>query len=163
MGDGYALGPCSGDADEIACISKDGSVIGSAEHLALPADTFDLLDGVDDPAESIALIAADYVATFTSDRQSTCPNLEFVALATTSSSVGGRPGIRYGFEEVDGDRVVEKNVVYGVRQDETIHLFTFTAIADGACISNEGELADPEVLDLLLSGLDRVMAVVDFR
>ena len=30
LGDGYVLGPCSGDADEFACFSKDGSVIGTA-------------------------------------------------------------------------------------------------------------------------------------
>jgi len=161
MGDGYVLGPCSGDADQFACISRNGSVIGSAEHLALPADNFDLLDGVDDPAESIELIAADYVSTFTADREATCPNLEFVPLAPTISTIGGREGLTYGFEELDGGRVVEKNVIYGVRGDETIDLFSFSAIAEGACLSNEGELADPAVLDFLLPRLDQAIAVVD--
>jgi hypothetical protein len=161
LGDGYALGPCSGDADQFACISRNGSVIGSAEQLALPADTFDLLDGVDDPAESIELIAADYVSTFTSDRESTCPKLEFVSLTPTTSTIGGREGLRYGFEELDRDRVVEKNVIYGVRSEETINLFSFSAIADGACLRNEGELTDPDVLDFLLPRLDQAMTVVD--
>jgi hypothetical protein len=161
LGDGYALGPCSGDADQFACISRNGSVIGSAEHLAFPVDAFDFLDGVDDPAESIELIAADYVSTFTSDREATCPNLEFVSLVPTTSTIGGREGLRYGFEELDEERVVEKNVIYGVRGDETIDLFGFSAIAEGACLSNEGELTDPEVLDFLLPRLDQAIAVVD--
>ena len=75
--------------------------------------------------------------------------------------VGGQPGLRYGFEEIEGDRVVEKNVIYGVRRDETIGLFTFSAIADGACLSNEGELTDPAVLDFLLPRLHQAMAVVE--
>ena len=161
LGDGYALGPCSGDADQIACISKGGSVVGSAEHLAFPVDSFGLLDGVDDPVESMELIAADYVSTFTSDRESTCPNLEFEALEPSNATIGGRQGLKYGFEELDGDRVVEKNVIYGVRGDETIELFSFSAIADGACLSNEGELTDPAVLDFLLPLLDQAIAVVD--
>jgi hypothetical protein len=160
LGDGYALGPCSGDADQFACISQEGSVIGSAEHLALPVDSFDLLDGVDDSAKSMELIAADYVSTFTSDRESTCPNLEFLALAPATATIGGRLGLRYGFEELDGDRVVEKNVIYGVRGDESVELFTFSAIADGACLSNEGELTDPAVLDFLLPRLDQAIASV---
>ena len=161
LGEGFLLGPCSGDADQFACISMNGSVIGSAEHLAFPVDTFDLLDGVDDPETSLELIAADYVATFKADRESTCPNLEFVPLAPTSSTIGGSEGRRYGFQELDGGRVVEKNVIYGVRGDENIDLFSFSAIAAGACLSNEGELADPAVLDLLLSRLDQAIAVVD--
>ena len=161
LGDGYALGPCSGDADQFACISMNGSVIGSAEHLAFPVDTFDLLDGVDDPETSLELIAADYVATFKADRESTCPNLEFVPLAPTISTIGGSEGRRYGFQELDGGRVVEKNLIYGVRGDENIDLFSFSAIAAGACLSNEGELADPAVLDLLLPRLDQAIAVVD--
>ena len=136
-------------------------MIGSAEHLALPADTFDLLDGVDDPAKSLELIADDYVSTFTADRESTCPNLEFVPLVPTISTIGGREGLTYGFEELDGGRVVEKNVIYGVRGAETIDLFSFSAIAEGACLSNEGELADPAVLDFLLPRLDQAIAVVD--
>jgi hypothetical protein len=161
LGDGYVLGPCTGDANQFACFSEDGSVIGSAEHLTLPAETFDHLDDVDDPVESIELIATDYVSTFTLDRQSTCPNLEFAAPAPASATIGGHPGLRYGFEEADGDRVVEKNVIYGVRKDDTIGLFTFSAIADGACLSNEGELTDPAVLDFLLPRLHQAMAVVE--
>ncbi|HUP17076.1 MAG TPA: hypothetical protein VM848_13630 [Acidimicrobiia bacterium] len=161
LGDGYALGPCEGDADQIACVSKDDSVIGSAEHLPLPMESFEILDGVDDPVGSIELIAIDYVATFLADRQSTCPHLEFRELAPTPVTIGARPGLRYGFEERDGAVVVEKYLIYGVRQEQTIHLFSFSAIAKDACLSNEGELTDPAVLDGLQPGLDQVMAGVE--
>jgi hypothetical protein len=155
------LGQCEGDADQIACFVKDGSVIGSAEHLPLPVESFDVLDGVDDPVETIELIAIDYVATFLTDRQTTCPHLEFRELAPTPVTIGAGPGLRYGFEEIDGSNVVEKNLIYGVRQEETIHLFSFSAIAEGACLSNEGELTDPAVLDDLQAGLDEIMAAVE--
>ena len=89
LGGGYSLGPCEGDADQIACITKDDVVVGSAEFLALPAESFDFLDGVVDPVESIELIAADYIATFQTDRQSTCPNLEFKTLAPVARHSGG--------------------------------------------------------------------------
>jgi hypothetical protein len=155
------LGPCDGDADQIACITKDGSVIGSAEHLEFPVDTFVLLDGVADPVESVELIAADYVATFLADRRATCPDLEFRALAPAPVAVGGAPGLRYGFEELDGSEVVETNIIYGVRVDETIDLYGFAAIAEGACLSNEGELTEPVTLDRVLPALDQAMAVVE--
>ena len=161
LGEGYVLGPCEGDANQIACFTKDGSVIGSAEYLALPVDSFDLLDGVEDPLESIELIAADYIATFMADRQSTCPNLEFKELTRMTVTVGGRPGVRYGFEEVEGTRTVEKNVIYGVRVEETINLYGFAAMAEGACLSNEGELGDPAIVDSLMAGLDRALALVE--
>ena len=161
LGEGYVLGPCEGDANQIACITIDGSVIGSAEHLALPVDSFDLLDGVEDPLESIELIAADYVATFMADRQSTCPNLEFKELTPMTVTVGRLPGFRYGFEELEGTRTVEKNVIYGARVEQSINLYSFAAIAEGACLSNEGELADPAIVDSLMTGLDRALALVE--
>jgi hypothetical protein len=161
LGDGYFLGPCEGDANQIACFTSDGTVIGSAEFLALSVADFDLLDGVDDPIESVELIAADYIATFLADRQSTCPNLEFSELAPVTVDVGGVPGLRYGFEEQDGALTVEKNVIYGVRVEDTIDLYSFAAITEGACLSNEGELTDPATLDSLLTALDQVMAAVE--
>ena len=161
LGDGHLLGPCEGDADQIACISKDGSVIGSAEHLEFPADTFEVLDGVTDPVASIELIAADYVATFLADRQATCPQLEFRALAPDPVEVGGASGLRYGFEQLDGTEAVEKNIIYGARVGDTIDLYGFAAIAEGACLSNEGELTDPDTLDSVLPALDRALAVVE--
>ena len=161
LGGGYSLGPCEGDADQIACITTDDAVVGSAEFLSLPTDSFDVLNGVVDPVESIELIATDYIATFQTDRQSTCPNLEFKVLAELPVTVGGGPGLRYGFEELDGIQVVEKNLIYGVRIGENIYLYSFAAIAEHACLSNEGELSDPAILDALLPGLDRVMALVE--
>ena len=161
LGDGYLLGPCAGDANQVACITRDGSVIGSAEHLELLVDTLDILDGVTDPVESVELIAADYVATFLADRQAACPHLEFRALVPVPVAVGGAPGLRYGFEELDGTDTVERNLIYGVRVDDTIDLYGFAAIVEGACLSNEGELTDPDSLDSVLPALDQVMAVVE--
>jgi len=161
LGDGYFLGPCEGDADQIACVIKDDSVIGAAEHLPLSVESFDILDGVDDPVETIELIAVDYLATFLADRQTTCPHLEFRELAPTPVTIGTGPGLRYGFEELDGSDLVEKNLIYGVRQEQTIHLFSFSAIAEGACLSNEGELTDPALLDGLQPRLDEIMAGVE--
>lgn len=157
LGDGYFLGPCEGDANEIACITKDGAVIGSAESLTLDAESFEALDGVDDPVESIEIIAGDYLSTFAEDRQSTCPGLEFRELRPVAANIAGVSGLRYGFEERDDGRVVEKNVIYGVRIENTITLYNLSAIADGACLSNEGELVDPAVLETILPGLDDAM------
>ena len=161
LGDGYSLGPCEGDANLIACITKDGAVIGLAEGLLLPVQGFAALDGVDDPVESIEIIAADYLSTFAEDRQSTCPHLEFQVLVPAAVSVGGDPGLRYGFEELDGAAVVEKNLIYGVRVEDSVNLYNFSAIAEGACLSNEGELTDPVTLDTVLPLLDHAMAVVE--
>ena len=158
---GYWLGPCEGNADQIACIGQDATVIGSAEYLALPVDTFESLDGVDHPVQSIEIIAGDYLSTFRADRESACPDLEFRELPITPVTVGGQPGLRYGFDELDGGRVVERNLIYGVRRDDTIDLFNYSATTDSACLSNEGELDDPAILDSLLPTLDQVMAVVE--
>ena len=136
-------------------------MIGSAEYLALPVDSFDLLDGVDDPVESIELIAADYVATFRPTASRPARTSSSGSWLQSRRRSAARQGLRYGFEELDGGRVVEKNLIYGVRGDDTIDLFNFSAIAEGACLSNEGELADPALLDSLLPALDQVMAVVE--
>ena len=158
---GYLLGPCEGDANQIACIAQDGIVIGSAEYLALPVDSFESLEGVDDPVKSMEIIAGDYLSTFRADRESACPDLEFRELPPTPVTVGGQPGLRYGFDELDGARVVERNLIYGVRKADVIGLFNFSATTDSACLSNEGELDDPAILDSLLPTLDQVMAVVE--
>jgi hypothetical protein len=136
-------------------------VIGSAEGLLLPAQSFEVLDGVDDPVESIEIIAADYLSTFAQDRQTTCPHLDFQELQPVDLNIAGDPGLRYGFEERDAGRVVEKNVIYGVRVEDSINLLAFSAIADGACLSNEGELTDPAVLETILVALDRAMAELE--
>ena len=161
LGDGYRLGPCSGDADQFACISRDGALLGAAERLALPVDTFPALAGVDDPVESIAVIAADFVTTFSADRQATCPDLAFIALEPAQVTVARTPGLRFGFEELDGEVVVERVVQYGARIGGNVTLFNFTAIAPGACLAAEGELTDPAVLDLIGPGLEAVVAVVE--
>jgi hypothetical protein len=160
VGHGYRLGPCSGDADQFACISRDGSPVGSAELLTLPVDTFPALNGVDDPMESIDVVAADFLQTFADDRETTCPSLEFAGLDAVPVTVAAAPGLQFGFEERAGESVVEKVVQYGVRIRGDIHLFNVTAIAPGACLAPEGELTDPGVLDSILPGLDAALAVV---
>jgi hypothetical protein len=44
---------------------------------------------------------------------------------------------------------------------ENINLYSFAAIAEVACLSNEGELADPAIVPTLMTGLDRALALVE--
>jgi hypothetical protein len=118
---------------------------------------------VDDPVESMEIIAADYLSTFGQDRLTTCSHLDFQELEHAAVNIAGDPGLRYGFEERDAGRVVERNVTYGVRVEDSINLSVFSAIADGACLSNEGELTDPAVLETILVALDRAMAELESR
>ncbi|MGH8928118.1 MAG: hypothetical protein ACRDWH_07185 [Acidimicrobiia bacterium] len=161
LGGGYVIGPCEGDADQIACIVADDSVVvGAAERLVFPADTFEFLEGVDDPVESVELMAADYEAIFADDRQTTCPHLEYRALERVATTVSGEPGLRHGFEELDGERVVEKNLIHAVRIGDEIHIYGLTAISEEACVAAAGELTDPTILDLIAPSLADALAVV---
>jgi hypothetical protein len=51
------LGPCEGDANQIACVTLDGVMMGGAEYFQVPVSDFDFLEGIDDPIESVERIA----------------------------------------------------------------------------------------------------------
>lgn len=161
LGAAYTLGSCEGDADQIACIALDGTVVGSAEYFQLPVSNFDFLEGIENPIESIEAIAADYVATFEADRATTCPELGFESLGPDQVTIAGIPGLRYGFLQTNASKeAVEKNLIYGLRAADVVHIFGFSANAEGSCVGAEG--MTPEQLDTITPGLDQAMASVEF-
>lgn len=160
LGDGYTLGPCDGDADQIACIAFDGTVVGSAEYFRLPVSTFDLLAGIEDPIESIEAIASDYLATFKADRASSCPELGFESLGPDPVTISRMAGLRYGFLQTNSaQEAVERNLSYGLRAADVVHIFGFSGNAEGSCVGAEG--MTPEQVEAITPGLDRAVAAVD--
>ncbi|MGQ0848949.1 MAG: hypothetical protein ACT4OP_07505 [Actinomycetota bacterium] len=158
---GLALQGCEGGAEQVACFYQDGNWIGTAEHLKLAVPTLDFLDGVDDPVESVQLVEADYLTTFEADRTSTCPQLTFQRIPERAVTVAGSPGIAFGFSQTEGDRVVEKNLLYAVRVEFLVRIFNFPSLDSGSCVGNEGALS-PSQLDAISADLDGVMAEVVF-
>lgn len=160
LGEGYTLGPCEGDAVHISCIAVDGTVVGSAEYFQLPVSSFDFLQGIENPIESIEAIAADYAATFEADRAVTCPELAFEVLGPDPVTIAGMPGLRYGFQQTEPtEDVVEKNLLYGLRTAEFVHVFSFSANGEGSCVGADG--MTPEQLETIIPVLDQAIAVVE--
>jgi hypothetical protein len=158
LGNAYAIGPCIGEADQFACITLNNTVVGSAERLSLPVSNFDFLADTDDPLVSIELIASDYLASFNVDRETTCPDLEFEQIGPDRLIVAGQPGLRFGFSQTKEGDVVEKNLVYGIRTRDTVHLFNLSATAEGSCVGVAGP--EPQVLDQLTPNFERAIATL---
>jgi hypothetical protein len=161
LGGGYALGPCEGDAP-IVCVSKDGWVIGTVEYITYDATTFDYLAGVEDPMESVALLASNYLDTFAADRTTSCPALRFAVIEPQPATVTGVPGVVFGFAEFDGEIEVERNLLFAARQVDLINLVNAGALDEGACVSAEGATLLPSDLEAIRPGLEAAIASASF-
>jgi hypothetical protein len=162
LGNDYTLTRCEEGDAPIVCVNLDGEPVGIIEYLILDVATLTFLDGVEDPIESIRLLADDFLENFETDRSSTCPHLTFVALEPEPGMVGGVDGLRFGFSETDGDVEVERNLLMAARSGEMVRLVNIAAVDAGACVSNEGQFLTPGQLAEVIEPLAAVIAVSTF-
>jgi hypothetical protein len=64
-----------------------------------------------------------------------------------------------GFQQANGDQAVEMNQLYGLRIADFVHVFSFSANAEGSCVGAEG--LTPAQLDEMLPGLAQAIAAVE--
>ncbi len=162
LGNGYTLTRCEEGDAPIVCVNLDDGPVGIIEYLILDVATLTFLDGVEDPIESIRLLADDFLENFEMDRTSTCPHLAFVSLEQEPAVVGGVGGLSFGFSETDGDVEVERNVLIAARSGEVVRLVNIAAVEAGACVSNEGQFLTPGQLIDIIDPLAAAIAVSTF-
>lgn len=157
LGDGYSIGDCEGDMPSL-CVMADGANIGFLEWSTFPVPT-ELLDLTGENLDrALREFSAARVAENEQDRRDGCgADHEVRADAPGTMTIGGSPGLRYGFVTMTGETVVEYAVTWvTVRGDELLVVVAHAA-TPGSCMASELLSFPPDELGFLLPVLDRVM------
>lgn len=156
--DGWTLDSCEEGAANFICLNREGEWAGSLEHLAFPRDSFELLEGVEDPREAAEALAGDFISTFAEDRGNGCPDYEYRPADSQPSTVGGEPGVRTGFS-LWRDGVEEERVVLWIGvSGETVNMVNWALAGSSPCLPPEGPALSPSVAPTLLPWLDAAVA-----
>jgi hypothetical protein len=162
--EGWTFGSCGGTAP-ILCVGGPGGD-GTVELLRYEVDDVDAVhDALDDGAadvDALDAFADAYVGSFVASRPQECPGTSVVADEAVPRTVGGRPGLRYGFQVVDeSGAVVERSVQWATIDGADLLVVAAGAIdPERACFEPIGEFS-PGVLDAALPSLDDVVAASD--
>lgn len=134
LGEGWSVAACEGGAT-LLCVSRDGKEAGVVEALAYPLESFDGYDPAATPADTLALIAEDFLASMKADRRAGCGgDYHFEAMPPRDFILGGLPGISYGFVGTLGDgSPSELNLQYSTVINENLVLVVAAAYDEGGC------------------------------
>ncbi len=148
---------CEGDAP-VMCLTDADGAWGGIELSSWDTADLDVLeaafaDGAT-AAEALDAFAEEFLTTLRADRAEGCgPEYQFTPDASTSTTVAGLPGLRYGFRGIVRGETVEHVVGHAVITDGTLHLFNASGLADDGCLGREGEFPmeafDAETVDLI--------------
>jgi hypothetical protein len=164
--EGWTFGSCGGTAP-IVCVggaSGDGTV----ELLQYAVDDVDVvqaaLDEDDDEQAALEAFAEEYVASFSLSRPEECPGTSVVADGPVALEVGGSPGLRYGFQVLDGTGVVvERSVQWATIDGSALFVAAAGALdPTRACFEPIGEFT-PATLEAALPAIDDVIAASILR
>ena len=158
LANGWTLDSCEEGSANFICLNREGEWAGSLEHLAFRRDSFERLEGIEDPGEAAAALAVDFVSTFAEDRGAGCPDYEYRPADTQATTVGGEPGVRTGFslwrDGVEEERVVLWIAVTG----DTVNMVNWALAGSSPCLPPEGPALSPSVATTLLPWLDAAVA-----
>lgn len=157
----YTVSFCEGDGPFL-CFEHDGEFLGTIELVDYDVASLDVirdaLAGGASPVEALEAHAADFAANFAADRAEGCgPDYVVTADEVVPMTVGGQPGLRFGWTAQRDGAVVERVVTYGVITDGTLFSLVAIGLTDDGCLERMGELPIGE-LEGLLPTLDRVAA-----
>ena len=154
LGDGWTVAPCE-SGPPLFCAHHDGATGTQAviELLSVPTASYPAvkaaLDDGRSPAEALSAQAAEYHATFASDRPAGCgAGYDVQPIGPDEVTVAGQPGILYGFDGHHDGRHVERNLHFATVRGETLHIVATTAVDDGTCM-DDGTLAEFTVAELI--------------
>lgn len=142
LGEGWSVTACEGGAT-LLCVSRDGSEAGVVEALAYPLGSFEGYDPAATPADTLAFIANDFLASMEGDRKAGCgEDYHFEASPPRDFILAGLPGISYGFAGALGDgSPSELNLQYATLVDENLVLVVAAAYDEGGCPGKDGLLS----------------------
>jgi hypothetical protein len=142
--EGWQAARCEGDAP-LLCTAEAGIPQGAVAHLAVALAGSELGDEL---AAGIAVRTAlirevrRVHAAVAEDRESTCPGTTYIPDPTVGATVGGLPGVRYGFTLLADGRAVERTIgAMAVRDpggDPVLDVVSAEQLAEGSCIGAEG-------------------------
>jgi hypothetical protein len=147
LGDGWTVQACEGEAP-LLCVSRNGSHIGLVEANEYPLDSFEGTNPKD-PGGSLILIAEDFIDSMAADRAAGCGvGYRLDPHMTSPVTVGGQPGIRFGYTGVMADGSPSERIAqFGTIVGDEVLLLTAAAYDDGGCPGRD-ELATFSSADL---------------
>lgn len=141
---GWTVSACEGEAP-LACVTRDGEPVGFVEQLGFPVQTLpDVQEALDeglDPEQVLRLFATDELEALEEDRRAGCdPEYRVRPIGPAAAPVAGRPGLRYGFEGVDGaGAVVERISKHALLTEEALFLVVASGLEPDGCLPAQGE------------------------
>lgn len=153
LGDGWTVVPCEG-GPPLFCVrdrAQDGTQA-VIELISVATDSYPAvkrsLDSGGTPADALTAQAAEYHRVFEADRASGCgPGYRVEAIGPEDVTVGGQPGVLYGFDGYEAARNVERNLHFATIRGATLHIVTVTAVDDDTCM-DDGALAEFTVAEI---------------
>ena len=156
--DGWTVARCEGEAP-ILCVERDGEIAGLVEAISHPVD--EVGESVD-PSESLQVLADGFVESMTADRAVGCgPDYVVEPLPVEDVSVGGLPGVRFGYSGLLADGTLSELVVHHatIDGDRAVVLAAPAYAADGCPGRDELPSFHPADLASLVPELGAIVAV----
>jgi hypothetical protein len=147
LGDGWTVAACE-SGPPLFCVHHDGQIGTQAtiELLTVQAASYPAiaraLDSGATTVEALIAHARDYHTTFQADRPAGCgAGYRVDPIGPVEATVGGQPGVMYGFDGHQDGRHVERNVHFATIGGSSLHIIVLTAVEDGTCM-DDGELVE---------------------
>ena len=145
LADGWTISPCE-SGPPLFCARLNGETEATISVRTAPAASYDTIRGALDagrpPLDALRAEAAEFVSIFETDRPVGCgADYRVEGFGPDATTVGGKPGIVYGFDGHQGDRHVERALQFMALDGPDVHLISINAIDDGTCMDDR-ELAE---------------------
>jgi hypothetical protein len=151
LADGWTISPCESGAP-LFCARLDGETDATISLRTAPAASYETiraaLEAGRSPLDALRAEAGEFVSVFEEDRPVGCgPDYGVAGFGPDEATIGGRPGIVYGFDGTQGGRHVERALQFMTLDGPDVHLISVNGIDDGSCM-DDGELAEFTIAEL---------------
>lgn len=133
VSNGLQIKSCGGDAP-VVCAYRDGKSVGQMELL-----TYDTTS--DEETLTLEMRVKDYYKNISADRKEVCPQgYEVQTIDPQKVTVTGKLGLRAELviKSAQG-KPVEKYIVFMLKSDRKLYVFTISGYEHGSCVSEEVE------------------------
>ena len=148
---GWVISPCE-SGPPLFCARLNGETEATLSLRSAPAASYDTIRGALDagrlPLDALRAEAAEFVSIFEKDRPVGC-GADYIVkgFGPDPATVGGKPGIVYGFDGHQAGRHVERALQFMALDGPEVHLISVNAIDDGTCMDDR-ELAEFTIAEL---------------
>lgn len=146
---GWTVRSMDGDAPILA-VERDGKLVGAVEANAYPISTLDT-------GGDLRAVAQDLYETSRADRREGC-RYEITTDPIREATVGGQPGVTYGFSGPAGSSATERIISYATVAAEHVIIIVASAHNTDGCIGTEEVVFDTGTLAEFEPLLERIIA-----